>query len=250
MKHELRYGQYGLKVETRAVNGKDARVLSGYAAVYFRDGDPKTEFKVDRFTERMAPGCFDAMIAENQDVRALWNHDPSVVLGRRAAATLRLAADATGLHYECDLPDTQAARDLAVSVERGDVDGSSFAFQVRTDAAGGLAHTIEKRADGSYVRTIRSVNVLDISPVTFPAYAGTSTSVRDLEAATADMELQLTEARAAELAAKAAAEDLTLRMATMPRGGCPVAGACPKGDTCPMAAGAPEVADDCPMMDT
>lgn len=185
---EIRSNNLGVTLESRDNSGKPKSVLSGYAAVFYRDGDVSTEFRSGQVIERMMPSAFDAMLSEKHDVRALWNHNPEHVLGRSKAGTLRLSTDAIGLRYEIDLPDTQAARDLATSVTRGDVDGSSFAFQVRKLPNGDPGHSIKKHPDGSYVRSVQSVNLLDISPVTYPAYAGTSASMRDLEAAVAELE--------------------------------------------------------------
>jgi len=76
-----------------------------------------------------------------------------------------------------NLPDTQAGRDLAVSVSRGDVKESSFAFRI---AKGG--DDWEERDDGVIIRTITKVQeLLDVSPVTYPAYPDASVGMRGLE---------------------------------------------------------------------
>jgi hypothetical protein len=117
------------------------------------------------FREIVRPGAFASVLG--QDVRALWNHDPNIVLGRTKAGTLHLQQDAEGLLYRVDLPETQAARDLVVSIQRGDIDGSSFGFQVGQDE---WINT----PDG-VVREIRSFSALyDVSPVTYPAYPAAS----------------------------------------------------------------------------
>jgi HK97 family phage prohead protease len=148
-------------------------MLSGYAAVF---GDV-TEI-AGMFKERIAPGAFASAVARD-DVRALFNHDANFVLGRTTAGTLRLVEDERGLRYEADPPDTTWARDLLVSVGRGDVSQSSFAFEVTEE-------------DWDYgqrgempVRTIKAVRLYDVSPVTYPAYESTSVSARSLEAAKA-----------------------------------------------------------------
>ena len=118
-------------VETREDRTK---TVTGYAAVYYREGESGTEYRLWGDTyERIAPGAFDVALRED-DVRALFNHDPNVVLGRNGAGTLRLSSDATGLRYEIDMPDTQAAQDVALSISRGDISGSSFAFQVQDES--------------------------------------------------------------------------------------------------------------------
>ncbi len=140
--------------------------LSGYAAVF------GVETVVGgAFREVIARGAFDQALARPDDVRALINHDVSLVLGRTTARTLRLSVDARGLRYDVDLPDTTYARDLATSVARGDVTQSSFGFRV-------VADTWEQSpaADGLPLRCVRSVELYDVSPVTYPAYGTTSVS--------------------------------------------------------------------------
>lgn len=137
--------------------------LVGYAAVF----DSLSELIAD-FRELIRPGAFGAAIAEGQDVRALYNHDPSQILGRTTAGTLRLSQTQVGLRYEVDLPDTTTARDLATSVERGDISASSFAFRVR---AGG--EDWRQQEDGSYQRELTALDLFDVSPVVYPAYQAT-----------------------------------------------------------------------------
>lgn len=142
----------------------EARKIVGYAAMFNRDANI-----AGIFIERIAPGAFSAAIGRD-DVRALFNHDDNLVLGRTKAGTLRLTEDATGLHYEIDPPDTSLARDLVVSIERGDVSQSSFAFRPtreQWDETGDLP-----------VRTILEAELFDVSPVTYPAYEDTEVGVR------------------------------------------------------------------------
>lgn len=145
--------------------------IGGYAAVYYRDGDPTTEFELwPGVRERVVPGAFDRAIRERQDVRGLFNHDPNHVLGRVQSGTLALSTDGIGLRYELALPDTQAGRDVAVMIERGDVSGSSFAFNVVKQSW--------VRGDDFDVRELADLDLFDVSPVTFPAYDGTSVGLR------------------------------------------------------------------------
>ncbi len=169
-----------VRLETREDGG---RTLVGYAAVFYRSDDPGTEFELwDGYVERIMPGAFDSAIERGDDVRALFNHDSSLVLGRSTAGTMRLKSDDVGLRYEIDLPDTQQASDLATLVERGDVDGSSFAFTV-TD--------YERSRDNEVdVREITGVRLFDVGPVTYPAYESTSVSVRASDVAEAKDEYE------------------------------------------------------------
>ena len=116
------------------------------------------------------------------DFRALLNHDPNVVLGRTTSGTLRLTTDDTGLLYEVDLPDTTAARDLAVSVSRGDISQSSWGFMLRVDENNTGDNWT--RRDGKDHRTITGVSrVFDVSAVTFPANPGTEVARRSFDLA-------------------------------------------------------------------
>src|SRR6185312_1901802 len=115
-----------------------------------------------------------------QDIRALANHDPRLLLGRNGARsrTLRMREDASGLPVEIDLPDTQPGRDTAVSVRRGDMDGMSFSFLVDPgDDEWDFKATPP-------VRTIKRFSkVYDGGPVTYAAYLDTTAAMRSLERA-------------------------------------------------------------------
>lgn len=158
---------------TRAEDGRTT--IKGYGAVFYRDDDQGTEFELwPGLVERIMPGAFDKVI-DGADVRSMFNHDPNQILGRTKNRTLRLSVDSVGLRYEVDLPDTQTGRDIARSVERGDVDGSSFWFQI---ADGGTT----KRKDGDQeIWEIRELsNLLEVGPVTMPAYKATSAAMRSM----------------------------------------------------------------------
>ncbi|TVQ59907.1 MAG: HK97 family phage prohead protease [Phycisphaerales bacterium] len=158
----------GVRIETRE---DGTRRLTGYAAVYY-DGTPGTQYRLWKgAVERILPGAFDSLLASGPDVRALFNHDSDKVLGRTRSGTLTITADTRGLHYDIVLPNTAIASDLAVSVERGDVSGSSFSFGGAVD---------EWRREGEMeIREIRGFGlVLDVGPVTFPAYDATTVGAR------------------------------------------------------------------------
>lgn len=145
--------------------------LRGYAAKFDVLSEPMYGFR-----EQIASGAFSGCLED--DVRALFNHDANHVLGRTLSGTLRIAQDNTGLYYEVDLPDTQAARDLVVSIERGDVSQSSFAFRVAPNG-----DTWDENEDGIIIRTItKFARLYDVSPVTYPAYQDATVGMRSLEA--------------------------------------------------------------------
>lgn len=170
MKREVRHFSGSIKVERRDA-GAGPPLIRGHAAVF----DSLSE-NLGGFREVIAPGAFDDVLGD--DVRALFNHDPNAILGRSTAGTLRIGVDSTGLTYEIDPPDTQSARDLLVSMERGDVRESSFGFRI---ARGG--DTWDENEDGVLIRTITKVaRLYDVSPVTFPAYPDTDAAKRTLDA--------------------------------------------------------------------
>lgn len=161
-----------LTVEQRSGTAPE---ISGLAAVYY-DGDRGTEYRLGPdVVERIAPGAFDGVLAD--DVRAVFNHDPSAVLGRAGGPTptLNLASTGRGLSYRIRPPDTAIGRDVVELIRRGDVDGSSFRFAVDRDGV-----DLDRDDDtGGTVRTIRQVaKLIDVGPVTFPAYDATTTAMR------------------------------------------------------------------------
>ena len=153
-------------LELRDNEGKNPTIV-GHAAVF---GSISKD--LGGFREIIAPGAFDGH--EDMDVRALFNHDPNMVLGRNTAGTLRLREDAKGLHVEIDPPDTSFAKDLLVSMRRGDIDQMSFGFRTISDKW--------ETKDGEDLRTLEKVELFDVSPVVFPAYEDTDVAVRSLEA--------------------------------------------------------------------
>lgn len=151
-------------------------VIEGYAAVFHAENEPGTEYELwsdptMRAVERIARGAFSRAIKDEDDCRACFNHDANMLLGRTSAGTCRLEEDERGLRYDVDLPDTTLGRDVAELVSRGDVTGSSFGFVVEQES---WRESEEENGRRVAVRTIESVRLLDVGPVTYPAYAGTS----------------------------------------------------------------------------
>lgn len=183
----------GVGIELRKKSETNqAVILRGYAAKFEVLSEPMWGFR-----ERIAKGAFDDVLGD--DVRALFNHDASHVLGRTKSGTLSIAQDDTGLAYEVELPDTNSARDLIKVIERGDVDQSSFAFTVEKD-------TWTEDEDGRIIRTIEKMKRLyDVSPVTYPAYPDATVGIRSMEnwkATRSTAQNELEERAAAELKAK------------------------------------------------
>lgn len=145
-------------------------VIEGYAAVFNALSED-----LGGFREVVAPGAFKRSVDEN-DVRALWDHNSQYVLGRNKAGTLALDEDATGLRITIVPPETMWAADLLQSMKRGDINQMSFGFYKRAD-------------EWDYqtqppTRTLRDVDLFDVSIVTYPAYPQTSAEARS-KAATA-----------------------------------------------------------------
>lgn len=187
-------------------NGDGSKTIVGYAAVYYTPGDPGTQFALrDNLMERIQPGAFDDVIKAD-DVRGLYNHDAANILGRVGAGTARLSGDSIGLRYEIDLPDTSVGRDLAISIGRQDITGSSFGFTVTK------GQRYYKGDDGISVREITKFDRLhDVGPVTFPAYTGTSAAMRDDAVIDAELEKIDAEMRAAEQQSAASKREKIIR---------------------------------------
>jgi uncharacterized protein len=171
---KLERRMFSTSFRTDKADGQPTKLV-GYAAVFNTPAD------LGYFVETIKPGAFTRTLQEGADVRALFNHDPNFVLGRTRdggkTGTLTLAEDNTGLKFEIDMPDTNAARDLMTLVERGDVDQCSFAFTVREQN-----WNCQTDADGNTTE-IRELLDLDLdngdcSVVVYPAYPTTSVEAR------------------------------------------------------------------------
>lgn len=152
-------------VEVR--EGPNGPMIAGYAAVFNRDSEDMG------FIEQVDPGAFTKTLAE-ADIRALGNHDANWLLGRAKAGTLRLRADGTGLYYEVDVntADPDGQRALA-KVQRGDWDGSSFGFVAVRDTWDWQAAPPKRR--------LLEARLLDVGPVTYPAYPDSTAASRALD---------------------------------------------------------------------
>jgi HK97 family phage prohead protease len=152
---EQRIAVEGLEIRAEG----DGMTLRGYAAVFNSPSQPLP------FIETIQPGAFRDSLVQGNDIKLLWNHDTSIVLGSTRAGTLRLVEDERGLLVEASLPMTQAGKDAAISIQRGDVTAFSFGFRI---PAGG-----DEWASASE-RLLKRVNVHEVSVgVAFPAYLAT-----------------------------------------------------------------------------
>jgi len=148
-----------------------SEVIEGYAIVF--DSDSRN---LGGFIERIDPNALEG--ADVSDVVALLNHDNNLVLGR-TSDTLKLSVDERGLKYTIYPPDTTIAQDTVKSIKRGDIRGSSFQFTV---AKGGDVWREPQESGQLWERKIKHIAKLyDVSPVTFPAYEATDTTIAKRE---------------------------------------------------------------------
>lgn len=154
-------------VELREENGSPR--LVGYAARF----NEQSHVLAGGFREVLLPGAFSETLADEQnDVLALYNHDTGALLGRESAGTLRLFEDEQGLMYSIDPPDTQLGRDTVALVKAGNLKGASFAFRAHEEDE-------EYHRDGEQaIRTIRKLQIFEISIVGSPAYPTSTAAVR------------------------------------------------------------------------
>ncbi|MCZ4341525.1 HK97 family phage prohead protease [Sphingomonadaceae bacterium G21617-S1] len=163
-----------VKPELRAITqGQDG---PGTAAGYAVKFNSWTDIG-GMWRERFAPGAFTNTLAAD-DQFAVHTHDMGRVVGRRGAGTLDLRQDDLGLAFENPLPDTTDGRDLAVSIDRGDIADMSFAFIARRESWDETVSPPE--------RTIYDAKLIEISYLAAGAYSDTSVGLRSLEASRAD----------------------------------------------------------------
>ncbi len=151
------------KFETREEN--DERIIEGYFAVF------NSNYEIGPgMSESVAPGAFRNTLSG--DIRALVNHDTTLVLGRNTAKTLELSEDERGLWGRIRInPNDSDAVNLYERVKRGYVSQCSFGFDI-------LDEETEFREDGGVHWTIKEVKLYEVSCVTFPAYESTNIDAR------------------------------------------------------------------------
>lgn len=152
------------------VSEQGNEIIEGHAAVF--NSWSETLGGLFPFKEIVRKDAFKETI-QNDDIRALFNHDPNYVLGRNKSNTLYLEEDEVGLRVKITPPNTTYAKDLVESIKRGDVSQMSIGFIVLDDSWGTV--------DGVDTREIKKVKLFDVSPVTFPAYQETDVGIRGLE---------------------------------------------------------------------
>jgi HK97 family phage prohead protease len=162
------------RIDVRQASEGDPSELFGYAALFNVESSPLFDEDVCKgpFVEVIHPDAFTRTLAENPDVRALYNHNTDFVLGRTTSGTLDLSVDTVGVPFALRLSTASYARDAAITIQRRDVDGCSFGFAVVEDS-------LELRPGLPPLHTLIDVDLFEISTgVAFPAYEGTTVETR------------------------------------------------------------------------
>lgn len=138
-------------------------------------------YPVGWFTEEVHRDAFSK--TNMDDIRILLNHDANLILGRTKAGTAKVGVDDTGLWYEFQLPNSPNGENVREAIRRGDITQSSWGFRLRRDDVGRNTGDKWEMRNGKEHRILMDVaEVLDASPVTFPANPDTTVAKRSLEA--------------------------------------------------------------------
>lgn len=185
--------------------GDTVRSVTGYAPRFNSPSEVMYLSPDERFVEYFEQNAFRSALPKS-DPRALRDHIPHLILGRQSANTLNVWEDSTGLGFRFELPNTTYANDLAVSMERGDVRETSFAFTLKEDS-----DKWSRRADGIWERRIPAdavERIYDISVVTYPAYPDSEAQLNSQNLTVAYRSLQTaTQKEDPPLPAEASAEE-------------------------------------------
>ena len=167
-------------IASQVIADEEKRTVEGYALLFGVSSDGLS------FEEVIERGALDGVI-EKSDVFALMNHSQSRgILARcnQGNGSLSLSVDSKGLKYRFEAPKTALGDELLENIRRGEINESSFSFDVEKD-------TWEKKSDGTWKRTVSKVgNLYDISPVYNAAYSKTSVYMRGKEQAEAELTRQ------------------------------------------------------------
>jgi Escherichia/Staphylococcus phage prohead protease len=177
MNDQFERRSFATKIEVRKASGKN--YLVGRVASYQR-----LSADLGGFREILAPGAFTRALREKDDAVFTLNHDANALpFGRVSSGRLQLSEDSAGLNCRCDLPNTQAARDLAESISRGDIREMSFAFSV-PEGGDSWGQDIDEDGKLFVKRSVHEIKPLfDVSAVLHPAYpSGTNVSLDMLTA--------------------------------------------------------------------
>lgn len=164
---ERRYFAFAPTLEVREEGGK--KTIQGYALKF----NVLSRMLAWGFREKIDPRALDN--TDFSDVIATFNHNLSKLLGRSndKVSTLTLEKREEGLYYKIQPPASGSGPEAVESIERGDVDGSSFIFEINTRGDSWITDD-----DGIEIRTILDIRkIFEVSPVIFPAYKETEAKV-------------------------------------------------------------------------
>ena len=165
MKIKTREMYFRTDFQTRQEN--DTKYIEGY----FIRFNEETELW-DGVFEEVAPEAVEDSL-KNNDIRCLFNHDTSIVLGRTGNGTLELKKDSKGIFGRVKInPNDKQALDIYARIERGDINACSFGFNI-------INEEIQNRDDGTVKFILKKIDLHEVSPVTFPAYPTTSIQARE-----------------------------------------------------------------------
>lgn len=157
--------------EFRAKKEDDKKFIEGYFIRYNEETELWPGVK-----EMVAPESVVGSLEKN-DIRALYNHDTGLVLGRVGNSTLKLKSDSKGLYGVVEINENdKQAMDIYARVERQDINACSFGFNITNEE-------YTENEDGTVLFTLRDIDLHEVSIVNFPAYPTTSVQARkrDLE---------------------------------------------------------------------
>lgn len=163
---EIKTREMYLKTDFQVRQQDDDKYIEGY----FIRFNEETKLWKDAF-EEVDPGAVDDSL-KNNDIRCLFNHDTSIVLGRTGNGTLELKKDSIGVFGRVKInPNDKQALDIYARIERGDINACSFGFNI-------INEEIQNRDDGTVKFILKKIDLHEVSPVTFPAYPTTSIQAR------------------------------------------------------------------------
>lgn len=167
-------------IVSQVIADEENRTVEGYALLFGVSSDGLS------FEEVIERGALDGVV-EKSDVFALMNHNQSrgiLARSKQGNGSLTLSVDSKGLKYRFEAPKTVLGDELLENIRRGEINESSFCFDVEKD-------TWEKKSDGTWKRTVSKIgNLYDISPVYNAAYSKTSVYMRGKEQAEAELARQ------------------------------------------------------------
>lgn len=119
------------------------------------------------FKERMVPGS----VTLDGDLLALFDHATDKVLGRTSAGTMEVRQDQIGVAFTAYPPETTWAKDLQISMSRGDIKGCSYRMMVEEDKW-------YLDMEGNVCRDVLKASVSELTVTSMPAYPETTAEAR------------------------------------------------------------------------